>query len=268
MNVGLIGCGVVGSQIALAISKHQDENLDLLSVFDRHISKAQLVSKETGAAVFDSPRTMIRDKRIDLIIEAASHDAVRRFGQEILQARKDFMILSTGALLDDSFLARLSDSATQNRVRMILPSGAAFGVDFLKAARIAGATKVKIELHRSNEDLEKLRVNNQVRRKIINKKRGFDHWMTAREFVSLVPKISNFIATISLAGVGPERTFVRIRSVSGIKSRMTRISVSTDSWRTFAVSTTKLEQVGLGSPTISSVLSKLLELKSPVHIGT
>ena len=268
MNIGLIGCGVVGSQIALSISKHQNENLDLLSVHDRNSSRAQLVSKETGAAIVGSPRTMISDKRIDLIIEAASHDAVRRFGQEILQARKDFMILSTGALLNGSLLARLSDSATQNRVRMILPSGAAFGVDFLKAARIAGATKVMIELRRSAEDMEKLRMNSQVRRKILSKRRRFDYWMTAREFVSLVPKISNFIATLSLAGVGPESTFVRIRSVPGIKSRMTRIAVATDSWKTFAVSISKLDNVGLGSPTISSVLSKLLELKSPVNIGT
>jgi hypothetical protein len=80
----------------------------------------------------------------DLVIEAASHDAVREHAERLLDQRISVMLLSGGALADDALRQRLEHAARANRAMLYVPSGGIGGLDALKAACAAGVDEVSI----------------------------------------------------------------------------------------------------------------------------
>jgi aspartate dehydrogenase len=77
-------------------------------------------------------------------VEAASHDAVREYGEALLKQGISFVALSGGALCDDALRDRLERAAAQHRALLYVPAGGIGGLDALKAACLAGADEVSI----------------------------------------------------------------------------------------------------------------------------
>ncbi len=73
---------------------------------------------------------------VDLVIEAASPQAVIETVPQILKNGKDVIIMSVGALIDSEFKAYLEELAEKNDSRIYAPSGAIIGLDGIKAASI------------------------------------------------------------------------------------------------------------------------------------
>ena len=72
---------------------------------------------------------------VDLIVEAASQQAVSDNALSILQNRRDLMVMSAGALLDESVFEIISDACSEFKKTVYLPSGAISGIDAIKSAR-------------------------------------------------------------------------------------------------------------------------------------
>src|SRR3990167_8088248 len=115
--VGIVGMGVIGRAIARAVTT------DLPGVTLAGVS-VRAPAKAAGYPALPLLELILRS---DLIVEAATQAALRDFGPSVLEAGKDLMVLSVGALvgvLDE--LARLAET---HHCRILVPSGAIAGLD-------------------------------------------------------------------------------------------------------------------------------------------
>ena len=142
-----------------------------------------------------------------MVVEAASHDAVRDYGEGILRRKIALIVLSGGALSDDALRARLERAAAKSGALLYVPSGGIGGLDALKAACAAGVDEVTIAVtkpppawkgipyvERLGVDLDTLREPHTL----------FDG--PARKGVPLFPANVNIAAVLSMAGIGFDRT--------------------------------------------------------------
>ena len=212
-NVGLIGCGTIGTQLALAIESGNIANASLAGLFDIVNSNARNLKsrlKSNPELYFDFDALI--NSSANIIIEAASQQAVREFGRPIIEANKDLMIMSVGALADTTFLAELLDLAavTNGHSRIYVPTGAIAGIDAIRSVRNV-LDSLTLTTTKSPKALagapffEKNKVNLDTVTKITAIYEG-----SAAEAVKLFPANVNVAAVLSLAGIGADKTKVRI----------------------------------------------------------
>jgi aspartate dehydrogenase len=135
-RVGLLGCGAIGRLIA-----SRAEGFSVAAVYDRDPERARELGARSGATVFDSIAAFTAAD-VDLVVEAASVGAVREHAEAVLEAGRDLVVMSVGALADPAFLARLRGAALASGRRVHVPSGAVMGLDNLKVGRIGGIDRL------------------------------------------------------------------------------------------------------------------------------
>lgn len=141
MIVGILGCGAIANIITNFVAEGK-LGVDLKFFYDRDMERAEnLASQVDGVVVLD-----INDMldQVDLVIEAASPQAVVEIVPQILEKGKDVIVMSVGALIDPELRNRLEKTALENNARIYAPSGAIVGIDGIKAASIGKITKVSL----------------------------------------------------------------------------------------------------------------------------
>jgi aspartate dehydrogenase len=217
----LIGCGSIGTVIAEAIDAGKAGDIKLDIVYDLIHERAEnlvarLKSKPKIAADADE---LLENERVQIVIEAASQDAVKQYSARALSKNKDLMIMSAGALIDDKLFKQISNIAAQKGRKVYVPSGAIVGLDNVKSAAIGHIDKVTLTTRKPPLSFEGAPL---VEKKKINlssiKEPMVLYEGPAREAVKLFPQNVNVSASLSLAGVGPDRTTVRIITDPNIKT--------------------------------------------------
>ncbi len=209
-RIGLLGCGAIGTQIALAIDSGKIPAI-LTHVYDTKRSQADnLVSKLQQKPEVVANSHLLSSNQLDLVVEAASQDAVRNDAVSILQNKKDLMIMSAGALLDESIFEVISDACKDFGKTVYLPSGAIAGLDALKAVKdelesvVLVTTKNPASLIGApffeNSDINPDKISEST---IL-----FEG--VAKDAISLFPKNVNVAALLSLVGLGSKNTIVRV----------------------------------------------------------
>jgi len=133
MNICIIGCGAIGSVLARAVSEM--EGVGKIFLMDQSRDHAlELSSDVPGSAILPDIGSIPDD--VELVIEAASQDAVRMFGHDILERGLCLMVMSVGALMDTEFYEELKGTAARNNVRLYIPSGAIGGLDVVNSAAL------------------------------------------------------------------------------------------------------------------------------------
>jgi aspartate dehydrogenase len=214
MKIGIIGCGAIGAILGKA-AEELDE-VTHISIFDKsHVCSRTMASKLSKV----EPSLTIEDlvDRSDLIIEAASQEALKQFATQILESGKDLMIMSVGALVDDDFRNELGSIAKKKGCKIYVPTGAVCGIDGIKSGSV--------------EDIEEIQLITQkpptaFKNEAYIIEKGIDLDVvtsplvlfegSAREAVKIFPRNINVAATVSLAGIGFERTKVKIIADPGI----------------------------------------------------
>lgn len=212
-NVGLLGCGAIGTQLALAIESGNIANASLAGLFDIAISNAKsLKSQLTSDPELYPDFDMLINSSADIIIEAASQQAVREFGKPIIEAEKDLMIMSVGALADGALLTELSEisSLKKGKNRIYVPSGAIAGIDAIRSVRrlIDSITLTTTKSPKSLSGAPFLTAKNINLNSITEITEIYEG--TASEAVKLFPANVNVAAVLSLAGIGSDKTKVRV----------------------------------------------------------
>ena len=134
-KIGLLGCGAIGMQIAQAIDSGTIP-AKLVSVYDQDEKRASaLIAKLSDKPRMAQNAHMLSSEDVDLVVEAASQDAVRGVALSVLQNRRDLMIMSSGALLDESVFDVLQDACAEFNRTIYLPSGAIAGIDAIKSVK-------------------------------------------------------------------------------------------------------------------------------------
>ncbi len=195
MKIGIIGCGAIGSHVARA-SGNIDE-IERIYLYDIKTEKAKKLEKEIEKAEFKKFEEFL--PLVDIVFESASQKAVYEYAEKVIDAKKDLIIMTIGALFDDGFRERLIEKAKMNKCKIYLPSGAVAGLDGIKAASIGGLDEVTLVTTKSPEAFGK---------EIDKRKILFEG--NAREAIKMFPRNINVAACLSLAGVGFERTKIKV----------------------------------------------------------
>ena len=87
MNVGIIGCGLVGQK-----RSKQLPGANLVAIYDIDIQKAQDLSKATGAKVFGSWQEIIDSKGVDIVIVATTHEWLYPITKAAILAGKHVLV--------------------------------------------------------------------------------------------------------------------------------------------------------------------------------
>ncbi len=266
-KLGVIGCGNIGSEIAMAIDKG-DINVTLHACYDKDKSKFDALSAKYKSVkpIFMDVEDLI--KSCDLVVECAVKSAVRGFFELAIKHKRDIMFLSAGGVLD---CMDLVEEARKQKINIYVPSGAVVGIDGLDAAKLSGLTSVTLitrkppQAFKGNEYLEKMKINLDA---ITTETVVFDG--SAREAVVHFPANVNVAATLSIAGIGPDRTKVKIVIDPFINSNMHEIIVEGEFGRFRVISE------NLPSPrnpktsyiTALSVIVLIKKIVDPIHIGS
>ncbi len=182
VSIGLLGCGNIGHVIA-----GSGAGIDIRALYDRVPEKAEELARLCGAPAFTDFESFIR-KDFDLVVEAASVEAVQEYAEKVLEEGKDLVILSAGALADPEIRMRLIAAARAHQKKIYIPSGAIAGLDNLKVGQIVGMETLRLRTTKSPSSLN-MKTN---QRRLIFQGKAHD---CIREF----PRNINVAVALSLA---------------------------------------------------------------------
>jgi len=210
IKIGLLGCGAIGTQIALAIDSGKIPAV-LTHVYDDSKDASEtLVAKLKNKPEIVENTHLLSSNSVNIVVEAASQDAVRDAALSILQNKKDLMIMSVGALLDESIYDILSDACTDFNRTIYLPSGAIAGLDAIKSVKDElDSLSITTTKHPRSLKGAKFFETSEINLGEINSTTIIFEG-TAKEAVSLFPANINVAALLSLTGIGSEKTRVKI----------------------------------------------------------
>lgn len=124
------------------------------------------------------------------------------------------MLISIGAFADPSFGNLVEQAAKTSGHRVYLPSGAIGGLDVLKAAKFAGGLEsVTLTTRKPAHSL--------TAEEILAEQILFEG--QARDAIEQFPENANVAIVLSLAGVGAEKTKVRIIADPGVTQNIHQI---------------------------------------------
>jgi len=273
LGVGLVGCGAIGTVLACAIDGGQAGNAHLVMMYDLVAEKSQilcekLVCKPKIAKGFEE---LIACEDIDLIVEAASQDAIRAYALNVLKAGKDLMIMSVGALVDSELAEEIRRCAKESGKRVYIPSGAIAGLDGVKAAVIGRVDIVILTTRKPPEGLKDAPYVKQKKMQLEKLKNpALIYEGPAIEACKLFPANVNVAAALGLVGIGVEKTRVQIIADSSIKRNIHEIMVKGE----FGELKVNIKNIPLiSNPKTSclaalSAIATLKKISEPLIIGT
>ena len=271
MRVSIIGGGTIARLILEHIRRGELPGIEVVALAGRSASpRAQALAREYDVAFVDSLGRLL-DTKPQLVVEAASHEAVREYCVPLLERGVGVIVLSGGALCDDDLRQRLERAAEKTRAMLYVPSGGIAGLDALKAACIAGVDEVRITVMKppaawkNIQYVEELGVDLDSMTKATTLYDG-----PARRGVPLFPANVNIAAVLSMAGVGFDRTQLKVVADPALRYNTHIIEVRGNSGNI----TVKLENVPAPeNPKTAwlacySALAALKTAESPVRYGT
>jgi aspartate dehydrogenase len=218
MRVAFLGGGVIAGLALEKMAGRELGDFTPVAILGRSAaSRAAALAAQHGIPYVLDRAALLR-ARPDVVVEAASHEAVREHAAPLLEAGVSLIVLSGGALHDDALRGRLERLAAEKKALLYVPSGGIGGLDALKAAVAAGCEEVEIAVtkppaawkgipyvERLGVDLDRLDGPHTL----------FDG--TAREGVPHFPQNVNIAAVLSMAGIGFDRTRLKVVADPALK---------------------------------------------------
>jgi len=268
LKISIVGCGAIGSSLAKAILLQFRSQAKLVSLYDIDKGKVLKLARQLQRPALAAPDLNTAIKKADLVIEASSAAAAFDIARKSIRAGRDVMVMSVGALLRGH--QQLKKEAAKNKARIFIPSGAIAGIDALKAAQLGGIKKVTLTTIKPPQAFKGaayLASKNIDLSRIKKEKVLFEG--NALAATRAFPQNINVAAVLSLAGVGPQRTKVRIVASPGLKRNIHRIEIESRAGR---ITTLTENVIHPANPKTSylAVLAALATLKGalePLKIG-
>lgn len=207
LHVSMVGCGAIGRGVMELLKSDPDVVFDVVIVPEHTMDEA----RDAVSALAPSARvaTHLDERRPDLLVECAGHHALEEHIVPALERGIPCMVVSVGALSEPGMAERLEAAARRGGTQVQLLSGAIGAIDALAAARVGGLDEVIYTGRKPARawtgtpaeqlfDLDALTEPTVI----------FEG--TARDAARLYPKNANVAATVSLAGLGLDRTSVKL----------------------------------------------------------
>ena len=211
MRIGILGGGVIARLVLEHARAGALSDAAVVGILGRSdASRGKPLARD-----FEVPFVTRIDSLLALqpnaVIEAASHEAVRQHAAPLLEAGVSVIVLSAGALCDDALRSRLEQIAARRGALLYVPSGGIGGLDALKAACAAGVEEVEIAVTKPPAAwkgipyIEGLGIDLDRLAGAVTLFEG-----TARDGVPHFPANVNIAAVLSMAGVGFDRTRLKV----------------------------------------------------------
>jgi len=265
--IGIAGCGTIGRRVATELDGGSVPGAVLGAITSRSLGRAA----QFAATLPSKPPVVDLDRLVelvDLVVEAAPANAMETIATATLSAGKDLMALSGGALLQRH---DLFDLAERNDATIYVPSGAIAGLD-----GVAGASEGEIDsitmitrkppeglmgapgIEQAGIDLDSVTEPTVVYEGEI------------MEACRLFPANVNVSAALSMAGVGPYRTSIRIYADPTVDKNTHNIVVKGEFGRlNILIENTPSEtNPKTGKLSALSALATLRRITSHVQVGT
>ncbi len=267
VQIGIVGCGTIGGELAGWIHTHLKNKAMLAALYDLNPSQSNHLKKSlslTSVLVASLEQLVAKS---DLVIEAASVEAVPLVAKKVLQEGKDLLVMSVGGLLQNQGLVAL---AQEHGCRIYIPSGAIGGLDAIKGAALSKIDTALLTTRKAPEALagapyweEKQKEWQSISEETVL----FEGEVT--EAIHLFPKNINVSATLQLA-VPDVDWKVKMIAVPGLRRNIHEIQIEGESGKMVF----RMENIPApGNPKTSylAVLSAkalLEEMFSSVRIGS
>lgn len=198
LNIGLIGGGAIATFLLEEIEQKEIDGIHIRSVLVRDQEKYAHL-KQYGIDLYTDVHAFV-DSPVDLVVEASTVEAVHENIPVVLK-KKDVILISIGALVDEVFLQDLKQIAEDSNRFLYLPSGAIGGLDLLQnAGALGGVESVVLTTRKPAYTL--------TDEQLTQEKTLFSG--AARAAIEQFPKNVNVAIVLALAGIGMDRTQVNV----------------------------------------------------------
>jgi aspartate dehydrogenase len=261
----VIGLGTIGRRVCQAL----DDGIEGLA-----LSGATARTRETAEAFlrtlamkppFLSLEALVETS--DLLVEASTQAHLNEIAPAALGRGRDLVVLSCGGLLGRDDWVKL---AARTGARIHVPSGAIAGLDGVKGARVGTVSAVTMETRKPPRGLAGAPwiVNQKIDLDAIREETLIFEG-PATEACRAFPANVNVVAALSLAGIGPELTRIRIHAVPGLGRNQHRITIEGE----FGTLRIEVENVPSENPRTGklsylSTIALLRDLGATLRVGT
>lgn len=252
-KLGVIGCG----NIAGIVASHGERVLDIVACYDIDPSRTRAYADRTGARPCNSLDELLQQD-FPVLLEAASVEGATDCVLPAIRAGKDVVVLSVGALYDASFLDEARRAAATAGRRIHVPSGAIYGLDNLKVARLVGLDQFTLK---SSKHPRALGLDNVTERTCVFRGK-------AMEAVHHFPKNINVSSALGLAtGTEPD---VEIWADPGVENNRHEIHACGDFGEVTIIADNRPSPDNPATSYLAalSVLALLRKLGDPLQIGS
>ena len=266
MDIGIVGIGAIGAKVAQELDNDKVPGARLTALTSRDQSKVR-----SFAATLSSPPQVVGLSELpslcELIIEASGANTLGAVAEAGLNAGVSVMVLSCGVLLGRPDLISLAE---RKGAHIYVPSGAIIGLDGLKAASMGQVDSVVMTTRKPPQGLEGAPgvTTLGIDVKTITEPTILYEGPVV-EAVKLFPANVNVAAAVSLAGIGPLRTIIKIVADPGV-TRNTHVVVAEGEFGRMEFSIENIPTEAnprTGRLTALSVLACLRQILSPLQIG-
>ena len=263
-TIGIVGCGAIGKALVRAVedgklsvrvagmtSRTEDSAREFLSTFSEPPAYRSLGDLVESA---------------DMIVEAAGGAVVPSLAKQVFAAGKDLMIISVGALLDHPDII---ETSRRTGCRLYVPSGAIAGLDGIKSAVMGAINHVTHTTRKPPAGLEgaPYLVERGISLAGLQQEKEI-FCGSAREACRGFPANVNVTAAVSLAGIGPDQTRVKIFAVPGLVRNCHDIDVEGEFGRLHVrIENVPSENPKTGKLTALSIIRAVQDAIDPVRIG-
>jgi aspartate dehydrogenase len=219
-HIGIIGYGAIGRQLAARLLSDPTYRVTVL------MRRTGDELATTGLS-FTTSLPELLSNCPDLVVEAASAQAFLTVIPRCLEVGIDVIAASVGALNTPEILGLIADICATSGARLVLPSGAVGGLDYLAAAALAGDASV---VYTSRKPPAAWRAE------LVALGRDGDDGPvilfegSAPDAAVLYPKNLNAGLTVALAA-GIERTHVRVIADPTVRENIHEIEVTSAAGR-------------------------------------
>jgi aspartate dehydrogenase len=263
-SIGIVGLGAIGKALLGAAQSGK------IAVRVAGVTSRTEASARDFLATCDNPPPYLSldalIRQSDMIVEVAGGGVVPELAKKVFAAGKELMVISVGALVEHP---EIIAEARRTGCRLHIPSGAIAGLDGIKSACVGEITHITHTTRKPPAGLEGAPY--LVERGISlaglqEEKEVFSG--TAREACRGFPANVNVTGAVGLAGIGPDRTRVRIIAVPGLARNCHDIDVEGEFGKLHVhIENIPSENPKTGKLTALSIIRAVQDAVDPVRIG-
>jgi aspartate dehydrogenase len=268
VTVGLAGFGNVGRELARRLSQGAVPEAGLIAVTARNLDKAR-----AAAQIFDPEPQVVTLEELarlcDVVIECATAEAFPEIARAVVSAGKILIAVSVGGLPN---CPELIDLAREHGGRVRVASGALPGLDILRSAAEGRINSVHLR--------SRIKPGSMAHEQYV-RDRGFDFETTppsapvkvfegtAAEAAAAFPRHFNVAVTLSLGGIGLDRTTVEVWVDPDVPGAIHQVEVDAEDIGLTLISRNRPSANPRTSRIVApSILAALRSLVAPIQVGS